>query len=192
MRELSLHLLDIAENSLAAGGRNIEISVREDLIGNRLFLSVQDDGRGMDAETVSRVTDPFVTSRTTRKVGLGLPLLKEAAEACDGYLCITSIPRQGTQVEVEFQHDHIDRMPLGDIASTWLALLVSSPDIHWTFQYRVNQADYTFDDLAIKPELEGIPLCEPAVLAFLREQLTEGIASLHQALPLPAGSDLTL
>ena len=99
MRELSLHLLDIAENSVAAGASNITIRVREDLINDRMILSVQDDGKGMDAETAARIVDPFVTSRTTRKVGLGLPLLKEAAELCNGYLRIDSTLGKGTLVE---------------------------------------------------------------------------------------------
>ena len=189
MRELSLHLLDIAENSLAAGGRNIAMTVSEDLIRNRLFLSVQDDGKGMDPQTVIQVTDPFVTSRTTRKVGLGLPLLKEAAEACKGFLRIQSTQGAGTLVEVEFQHNHIDRMPLGDIAATWLTLLISSPDTHWTFHYRVNEQEFVFDDLPVKQELRGIPLSEPEVLTFLRAYLMNGIAGLHQEASLPAVFD---
>jgi hypothetical protein len=178
MRELSLHLLDIAENSVAAGARNVSITVREDLSADRLYLSVQDDGKGMDAATVARVTDPFVTSRTTRKVGLGLPLLKEAAELCNGYLRITSALGKGTLVEVEFQHSNIDRMPLGDLGSTFLTLLISSPEIHWVFTYQVNQAVFYLDDAPIKAELEGVPFSEPVVLAFLRELISEGVAGV--------------
>ncbi|RPI30832.1 MAG: ATP-binding protein, partial [Chloroflexota bacterium] len=111
MREIALHLLDIAENSVAAGAKNIAISVCEDLTSDRLRASVSDDGKGMDADLVARVTDPFVTSRTTRKVGLGIPLFKAAAEACNGCLDIVSQPGKGTCIEVEFQHSHIDRMP---------------------------------------------------------------------------------
>ncbi len=179
MRELSLHLLDIAENSVAAGARNVTMTVREDLQGDRLYLAVQDDGKGMDAATAARVVDPFVTSRTTRKVGLGLPLLKEAAELCNGDLRITSTPGEGTLVEIEFQHSHIDRMPLGDLASTMLTLLVSSPEIHWVFHYQVNDEVFTFDDGIVKTELEGIPLSEPVVLAYLREMITHGVGSLQ-------------
>lgn len=175
MRELSLHLLDIAENSVAAGARNVSITVREDLSADRLYLAVQDDGKGMDAATVARVTDPFVTSRTTRKVGLGLPLLKEAAELCNGYLRITSTLGKGTLVEVEFQHSNIDRMPLGDLGSTFLTLLISSPEIHWVFTYQVNQAVFYLDDAPIKAELEGISFSEPVILSFLRELISNGV-----------------
>ena len=179
MRELSLHLLDIAENSVAAGARTVTITVREDLVADRMFLAVQDDGRGMDAATVARVTDPFVTSRTTRKVGLGLPLLKETAEMCNGCLRITSTLGQGTLVEVEFQHSHIDRMPLGDLAGTLLTLLVSSPDVHWIFVYQVNDDTFRLDDEPIKAELTGVALTEPSILTFLREEIGAGVARLQ-------------
>ena len=99
MRELALHLLDIAENSVAASAKNVTLTVVEDLVNDRLQLSVEDDGRGMDAEMVARVVDPFVTSRTTRKVGLGIPLLKAAAEACNGFLTIDSALGRGTKSE---------------------------------------------------------------------------------------------
>jgi len=179
MRELSLHLLDIAENSVAAGARTIRINVSEDLASDRLVLAVQDNGQGMDAATVARVTDPFVTSRTTRKVGLGLPLLKEAAELCGGYLRITSEVGQGTLVEVEFQHSNIDRMPLGDLASTFLILLISSPEVNWVFQYQVNQQIFFFDDAPIKEELQGVAMTEPVILGFLHELLINGVASVQ-------------
>jgi hypothetical protein len=179
MRELSLHLLDIAENSVAAGAHTVTITAIEDLLGDRLYLAVQDDGKGMDAATVARVTDPFVTSRTTRKVGLGLPLLKEAAEMCNGFLRITSELGKGTLVEVEFQHSHIDRMPLGDLAETLFALLISSPEIHWIFKYRVNNEDFVFDDAPIKAELAGVPYTEPGILAFLRELIFSGVANVQ-------------
>jgi hypothetical protein len=179
MRELSLHLLDIAENSVAADAHTVTITVYEDLLADRLYLTVQDDGKGMDAATVMRVTDPFVTSRMTRKVGLGLPLLKEAAEMCNGFLRITSEIGKGTLVEVEFQRSHIDRMPLGDLAETFLALLISSPEIHWIFKYQVNKEVFYLDDAPIKAELEGVPFTEPSILAFLRELIFTGVANLQ-------------
>lgn len=181
MRELTLHLLDIAENSVAAGAKNITIAVEEDTVANRLKMTIEDDGKGMDEEMVARVTDPFVTSRTTRKVGLGIPLLKAAAEACQGYLTIDSQPGKGTRLEVEFQHDHIDRMPLGDLVGTILNLVVAYPHIHWLFGYRANGQKFVFDDAEIKKTLEGISLTEPAILSFLREYLESGIYSIQPA-----------
>lgn len=189
MREIALHLLDIAENSVAAQAHSIEIRVEEDLLSDRLATVVCDDGRGMDAETLARVTDPFVTSRTTRKVGLGIPLFKAAAEACNGSFTITSAIGQGTTVEAVFQHSHIDRMPLGDLPGTLLTLVVAYPQIHWVFQYRGRSASpnaefrqFVFDDQPIKAELGDLPLCEPAVLAFLRSLLEEGMQDIRQPL----------
>jgi hypothetical protein len=179
LRELALHLLDIAENSVAANGKNISISVEENTTNDRLRMNVQDDGVGMDANTVAKVIDPFYTTRTTRKVGLGIPLLKEAAEACNGFLTIESEPGKGTRIDVEFQHSHIDRMPLGDLASTYLSLLIAYPHIHWVFQYQANNQDFEFDDAPIKKELEGIPLTEPEVLSYIRQMIETGIADIQ-------------
>lgn len=182
MRELALHLLDIAENSVAAQARNITLTVVEDLACDRLHLAVEDDGKGMDAEMVAQVVDPFVTSRTTRKVGLGIPLLKEAAEACNGFLTIASTPGKGTLVDVEFQHSHIDRMPLGDVAGTMLSLVVAYPSVHWRLVYKVNNQEFEFDDLPIKETLDGVPLTEPQILAFVRQMLQDGICEIRQNL----------
>lgn len=179
MRELSLHLLDIAENSIAAGAKNITIQVIEDTHKDLLQMSVKDDGRGMDQETVQKVIDPFYTSRTTRKVGLGIPLLKEAAEACNGNLVIRSTIGIGTTLEVWFQRSHIDRMPLGDLASTMLNLQVTNPDIHWIFDYRFDDHEFLYDDTLIKAELEGVSLTEPPVLNCLREMLESGIIEVQ-------------
>jgi hypothetical protein len=181
MRELALHLLDIAENSLAAQAKTVEITVIENLAQDKLGLSVVDDGSGMDADMVRMVTDPFVTTRTTRKVGLGIPLLKAAAEACRGYLMISSELGKGTRVEVEFQRSHIDRMPLGDLASTILTLCVSHPQTHWIFRYQVDQEEFIFDNAPVKDVLGDIPWSEPAILAYLREHLESGIADIQPA-----------
>ena len=184
MREIALHLLDIAENSVTAGAKNVEITVEEDLQNDRLKAVVQDDGRGMDAQFSARVTDPFVTSRTTRKIGLGIPFFKAAAEACQGCLRIASAPEKGTRIEAEFQRSHIDRMPLGDLSGTMLTLVIAFPDIHWMFHYRGNGTQFTFDDEPIKTELEGIPLTEPSILTFIRELLEQGIGHVQQAIAL--------
>ena len=176
MKELALHLLDIAENSVAAKARNVTLAVIADEANDRLRLIVQDDGKGMDAQTAARIVDPFVTSRTTRKVGLGLPLLKSAAEACNGGLSIQSEIGKGTQVTVEFQLNHIDRMPVGDFPSTCLNLLVGYPEIHWIFLYTSNKSQFEFDDQPIKQELTGVPLSDPLILGYLRQNLEEGFA----------------
>ncbi len=181
MRELSLHILDIAENSIAAGAKNITVSVDENSSSDLLKLIVEDDGRGMSEEMVKKVIDPFVTSRTTRKVGLGIPLLKEAAEACNGSLEITSQPGAGTTLSVTFQRSHIDRMPLGDIATTYLNLLVSNPAIHWLFIYRKNGQIFELDDAEIKETIGDVPLTDPEILRVIRELFETNINEImHQ------------
>jgi hypothetical protein len=182
VRELALHLLDIAENSVAAGAKTIAVTVEENTRTDRLKLSVEDDGKGMDEELAAMVTDPFVTTRTTRKVGLGIPLLKAAAEACNGWLRITSQAGRGTRLECEFQHSHIDRMPLGDVAGTMLSLLVGAPQIHWVYCHRVNEDEFVFDDRPIKDELGELPLTEPDILSFIRETLQQGEANVQASL----------
>jgi len=180
LRELSLHILDIAENSVSAGGSRVRITVIEDMVKDRLSIVISDNGKGMDAETVKRVLDPFVTSRTTRKVGLGLPLLAAAAEGCNGGLTIESEPGVGTTIKVTFQHSHIDRMPLGDLAETWETLLLGSPEVNWVFHYQVNDEIFFMDDLELKRELDGISITEPGVMRIIRKMISDGVDSVSQ------------
>jgi hypothetical protein len=175
LRELSLHILDIAENSVQAGAKTIEIEVKEDTKLDRLRIQVKDDGRGMSKEKMENLSDPFVTSRTTRKVGLGIPFLKEAADACNGYLKIESTIGKGTQVEVNFQRSHIDRMPLGDLAGTFLNLLVGYPEVNWIFNYQKDEKIFHLNDTDLKKELAGIPLSDATVLSYLRETIEDGV-----------------
>lgn len=181
MRDLALHLLDIAENSAAAEARTIRIEICEDISNDRFSMSIEDDGKGMTEEMVQKVTDPFVTSRTTRKVGLGIPLLKEAAEACEGSLEITSALGKGTRVFVDFKRNHIDRMPLGDVATTFLNLMIAHPEIHFVFRYTIGKEEFLLDDELIKEELQGISLTEPIVLGFLRNLIESGVRSVQPA-----------
>lgn len=181
MREISLHIMDIAENSVTAGAKNVEITVDEDVEGNRLRVVIEDDGKGMDAIVLSEIADPFVTTRTTRVAGLGIPFLKAAAEACNGTLVVTSEPDQGTRLQVEFERDHIDRMPMGDLVSTVLALVVGFPGTNWKLNYRAAGERFTFDDKPLKRALEGISLSDPSVLRYIRETLETGIAGVRSA-----------
>jgi hypothetical protein len=186
VRELALHLLDNAENSVAAGAQSVSLAVEEDLAHDRLRITVCDDGPGMDPASLARAGDPCNPTRTTRKVGLGIPLLKAAAEACNGSLQLASALGHGTCLAAEFQHGPLDRMPLGDLAGTWLILLVAHPDVHWQFHYRVGPAAFQFDDQDLKCELGDVPLTEPAVLRYLRERLAAGISGVQSASRQPS------
>jgi len=123
--ELSLHILDVLENAIEASATRVELSIEEDLEGDRLAIEVVDNGKGMDEGTLARVLDPFFTTRRTRHVGLGLPLFAAAAERCNGALHVESQVGQGTRVVATFQHSHIDRAPLGDVKGTLLAFLMA-------------------------------------------------------------------
>lgn len=178
MKELSLHILDIAENSVNAGAKKIEITVVENLNKDELTITIKDNGKGMDPEKLKNIADPFITSRTTRKVGLGIPFLKAAAEACEGGFETTSERGVGTEINVKFKHSHIDRMPLGDLKSTWLNLLIGYPKVHWVLDYSINDNTYTLDDQPIKEVLNEIPLSDPQVIRYLKNEITNGFESV--------------
>jgi anti-sigma regulatory factor (Ser/Thr protein kinase) len=180
LRELALHILDIAENSISAGADRIRIFIEEDHKKDRLNIKIEDNGKGMNPETLARITDPFVTSRTSRRVGLGIPFFKAAAEACEGTFSIESEPDQRTTVEAVFKRSHIDRMPLGDLKGTLMTLIIGSPEVHWIFEYRVNQQSFVLDDEPIKQTLMGVPLTEPPVMKFIRQELEHGIQTVRQ------------
>ena len=187
MRELALHVLDILQNTVEAGATRVTLTIHEDLPADRLTITVADNGRGMDAATAARVTDPFYTTRTTRHVGLGLPLYAMAAEQAGGRLRIESQPGAGTTVEATFQLSHPDRQPLGDMPGTLLAFLLSerTPELHYA--HRLNNAapsgDHTFefDTAEIRAELGDMPFSHPAVALWLAEYLEEGENVLRSA-----------
>lgn len=179
MRELTLHILDIAANSVSASADKIFISIDENINLDTLTIKVIDNGKGMNAEMVKRITDPFVTSRTERKVGLGIPLLKLAAELCNGKFEINSELGKGTQVLAQFQHSHIDRMPLGNIPDTLLMLELGTPEVNWVFSVKKNDKEFYFDDADVKKELEGISITEPDVIRFIRSLFEESIQELQ-------------
>lgn len=178
--DLSQHILDIAENSIAAGAGRIDVLLVEENAEGLCILEVRDDGRGMDAETVCRVTDPFVTSRTTRRVGLGIPFLKQAAELAGGDFSLESAPGSGTRLNATFLVGSIDRPPLGDLPATVVTLFAGHPRIRWFFRFvlkdrcfEVNQREIL--DIIEDPEL----LRTPQVASWLREYVREGLEEMR-------------
>jgi len=180
MRELSLHILDVLENALEAGATEVELEIDEDLRADRLAIAVRDNGRGMDAHTARRALDPFFTTRTTRHVGLGLPLLAAAARRCEGDLTLESAPGRGTAVTATFRHSHLDRAPLGDVTGTLLAFLLSErgAGLRFVYHHRVNGRSFDLDTSAIRAELEDIPLSHPLVREWLGDYIAAGEAEL--------------
>ncbi|MBN2004116.1 MAG: sensor histidine kinase [Anaerolineae bacterium] len=178
-RDLSQHLLDIAENGVKAGATQLHIDIEEDLRENRLSLTIQDNGCGMDAQALSHVTDPWFTTRTTRKVGLGIPFLKQTAEMCGGSFAIQSVVGKGTTTSATFQYNHIDRPPLGDIVGTLLCVIVGCQDVDVVYRHRVNDQEFSLDTREIREVLEDVTFSDPDVLAFLRGNLSEGVDALQ-------------
>ncbi len=179
MRELSHHILDILENSLAAGASQIVLQIDEDTAQNRLTIRVADNGRGMDQEMVRRVSDPFFTTRTTRRVGLGIPLFKAAAERCNGSLTISSQVGKGTEIVATFQRDHIDRAPLGDMKSTLLGALLFGQACDLRFSHRYNDRTFELDTAEIRAVMGDTPLDHPRVRQWLEDYIREGYEDLY-------------
>ncbi len=181
MLELALHILDIVENSVRAGATLIRIGIREDRTKNRFVMRITDNGKGMTPEERERALDPFYTTKKVRRVGLGLPMLAEAAVRTGGSMTLRSKPMTGTLVEAVFSLDHIDRQPMGDIASTLIAIIVGNPGIDFLYRHRVNGRAYLLDTRDIKKALEDVPLNHPEVTGFLREQIAEGLSDIGAA-----------
>jgi anti-sigma regulatory factor (Ser/Thr protein kinase) len=169
MEDLSLHILDIAENAIAAGAQLVEIIIELDTERDRLQILIRDNGRGMDLEMLEKAGDPFFTTRTTRRVGLGLSLLQQAAQEAAGEFFITSKPGQGTEVRATFQASHIDRKPLGDMGSTLVSLILGNPDVDFIYESNFDGEETTLDTRMIKAELDDTTtVSDPAVLNLIK------------------------
>ncbi len=180
MTELSLHILDIVQNSITAGAEHIDITIDEDTAKQMLAITVDDDGCGMDAEMVQRVRDPFTTSRKTRGVGLGIPLFEQAAVATGGYLTIDSTPGSGTRIRAVFQRDSIDRQPLGDMVGTMVTLLSDqrNEDIVFLYRHIVDGNAFVLDTAEVSEVLDGLPMSDLAVIDWLKAYIEEGLADI--------------
>lgn len=179
MKELSLHILDIAENSVKAKASLIEITVSEDVKKNLLTIEIKDNGCGMSEEFLKRVKDPFSTTRTTRRVGMGLSLFEAAAQQCGGGLKISSREGIGTDVVVTFALNHIDRAPLGDMAGTMQTLIGGSPDIDFHYRHTKGGKEFVLDTAEMRKTLGGVPLDTPEVVLWIGDYVNEGINELN-------------
>lgn len=179
MNEIALHILDIVQNSIAAGAMRIQIEIVEDTAGDSLAVTVGDDGCGMDAETAGSAGDPFTTSRTTRKVGLGLPLFKAGCLGCDGSFEIVSEKGAGTTVRGRYRLSHIDRPPLGSIADTVYMLIAANPKLDIAYRHEVSGRECALDTGELRQVLGDVPLDNPDVLQWIRQNLNEMENDLH-------------
>jgi hypothetical protein len=180
MEDLSLHLLDVAENGIKAGASRIEIGIEEDLTARRLTLTVKDNGSGMEPEFARRVADPFVTTRTERRVGLGIPMLSRSAQETGGGLTVDSEKGRGTEVRAWFAADHIDCRPLGDVVETMITLILGNPGIEFALTWKRGGKSLEVDTRDLREQLGDIPLSDPEVLRVVRDRIREEVKELQR------------
>ncbi len=174
-----MHVLDLAQNAIEAGARRIRIEVVEDLAGDRLRIVVADDGRGMDEAAARAAADPFYTTRSSRRVGLGLSLLAAATAAAGGSLDVRSRLGEGTTVEASFQRSHIDRAPLGDLPGTLFVLVAGNPEVTFQYRHQVDGRVFEFDGDEFRAALGDLAPQHPAVLRWLRQALREDAGEME-------------
>ena len=180
LEDLSQHVLDIAENSVAADATRVLVEITEDKAQNVLRMVVEDNGKGMSPDFLARVTDPFTTTRTTRRVGMGLPFLKQSAELCGGSFVLRSELGKGTRTEADFLYDCIDRPPLGDMAATIMALFMGHPEIDWTYRHIVDGTTFSISTEELVEVLEDRELLRTTdVGLWIRDQISESLDELR-------------
>ncbi len=181
MQDLSLHVLDIVENSIAAGAEKIKISINEDTARNKLILTIQDNGMGMDKKTLTRALDPFFSTKKTRRIGLGLSMLAQATKEANGSFHIKSKKGKGTTITATFMHDHIDRKPIGDMTKTLMTLVATQGlDVDFLYKHHKNNYTFIFDTKTIKKDLKDIPLNNSEVIKYLRNNLKKEFKKLDE------------
>lgn len=180
MQDLSLHILDIAQNSIRAHADEIHICIEEMPSKNQLVLSIEDNGSGMPKQLAKQITDPFVTTRTLRRVGLGIPLLKQNCENSEGELSIDSEQGKGTIIKATMAYRHIDRVPLGDVVSTLITLIQSNPKINFIYNYQYEEKSFAFETTEVKKILGDVAIDNLDVLAWLKEYLEENMNSVKK------------
>jgi len=173
MEDLSLHILDVAENSITAGANTIQIRIIEDTKNNLLCIEIVDNGKGMDEDTIKMAYDPFFTTKFTRRVGLGIPLLAQAARESMGDISIISKKGEGTAITANFQYNHIDRKPLGNITETLIVLITANPEIDFVFEHRKDGHTYCIDTAEIKTDLGDVPINNPGVIKFIKDDINK-------------------
>lgn len=178
IKDISLFILDIVQNSIRAESKNIEIIINENKKENTLLISIIDDGKGMDEKALKKVEDPFYTTRTTRKVGLGIPLLKLSAEMTQGKFEIKSQKGVGTKIFVEYQYEHIDRPPLGDVTETIITLIMLNSDVDFLYKYIYNRKEFLLCTKEVKKILDGANINDFKIIDWIKDYINEGVNNI--------------
>ena len=179
MKDLSMHVLDIAQNSIRAKASEITIAIEENPQSDKYIITIEDNGCGMDANELSKAIDPFYTSRTTRKVGLGLSLFKQNAENSGGSFSISSQKNKGTKLTAVFGFSNIDRPVLGDITGTLLILFSSDDEINFTYSHKTDKGEFMVKTSEIKEMLDGVPINNPEIRSFLIDYLSTNLKQIQ-------------
>ncbi len=180
MKELSLHVLDLGINSIDAEANKIAIIINEDTKNDILSVEIDDDGRGMDEYTVNNAVNPFVTTRKTRKVGLGIPLTEQAAKQCGGDFNIESVKGKGTRIKFSFKYFHIDREPLGNMGQTIMTLINTNKDVDIYYKHIYDKNEFIFDTIQIKKILGSVDINSPDILLWIRDYINDNIAEIKK------------
>ena len=178
MKELSLHILDIVQNSIKAEAKNITVEIVESVGEDKLTITVIDDGCGMSEEFLARVRDPFTTTRTTRKTGMGISLFEAAAQQTGGGLDIKSKLGEGTTLTVWFGLSSIDRAPLGDMAGTMETIIGGAPDIDYVYRHVTDKGEFVLDTKELRQMLGDVPLNVPDILSWINGYIEEGLSEI--------------
>ena len=178
MKDISLHILDIAQNAIHAGASLVQLKIEENPDTDRFILEINDNGTGMPKEILAKLEDPFFTTGN-KKTGLGIPLLKQHAEMAEGNLKVESTPGIGTKVTASFSYSHIDRQPLGNMAVTLVTLIRSNPGIDFSYQHRYKEKLFEFDTQVIKNELQGIKITSKEIIVFIRSMISENLGEIY-------------
>ena len=175
MKDISAHVMDIVQNSIAADASEIVVFIFADHNRDEFTVRIEDNGKGMSEEMVAKVTSPFTTTRTTRKVGLGIPLIKEGVENTGGYFDIKSKVGVGTVLTAVYKMSHIDRPPLGDLAGVAATLVICNETIDFKISVKCDEQEFFMDTSEIKKTLDGVPLSDPDVSKFIMDYLKDGV-----------------
>ena len=174
-----MHVYDLMENSTAANSTEVQLTIKDSLKDNIYAFTIVDNGKGMTPEFMAKVTDPYTTSRTTRKVGLGLPLIKMNTENCGGGMKLQSEVGKGTRLDFWFQHNHWDRPPMGDLAGTIVMLCAAHQDIHIVYRHITDDGEFVFDTNEIKEARDGMDMNDVKVFNWLKEMVQENLEEIH-------------
>jgi hypothetical protein len=179
MQDLSLHILDLIQNSIAAGASLIKLTIYEDKEKNWLTIDIEDNGKGMDKIVMRRAADPFYTTRSTRKVGLGLPLFVAMAQRCGGDVVLKSTKGKGTSIKSGFQLNHIDRPPFGKLEDTITTLILCNPDIDFVYIHKVNDDEFKLDTRDIRQIIGDIPIEHPEIINWIQSYMKDGLNEIN-------------